>query len=193
MPYTSTKPVTVILWGELGDRVIPRMDVEATTVKEVIQCLQVNYPQFDTTVMDLQARGYAYSVILAEGDREYQLDGRYPERYPDFQITGKTLVITPVLAGRNIGKLFLGVAMIGIGLITGGTGFILGGIAMGLQSIFSGNPEAPNGEEDPKESLVVTGQTNTTAEGNRIPIIVGKFKVGDQLLSASYKTEFRAG
>jgi predicted phage tail protein len=193
MPYFSSKPTKVVLWGELGDRVVPEMDMEITTVKEAIQCLQVNYPGFDSTVLDLQSKGYAYSIVLMDGDREYQLDGSHPERYPDFQVSGKTLVISPVLAGRNIGKLFLGVAMIGIGLITGGTGFILAGIAMGLQSIFSGNPESPEKEGDPKESLVVTGQTNTTAEGNRIPIIIGKFRVGDQILSATYKTEFRAG
>lgn len=184
------KPVKIILWGKLGELVVPEIEAEVSTLKEALLCLDANFPHFFPTILDLQAQGYAYQLILSDENMCLEFDGNKPEVYADFLIEGKTLTISPVIAGASLGKLFMGLALVGIGLITGGTGFILAGIAMGLQSLFSGHPDKPK-EGDP-ESIVVSGQTNTTSEGTRIPIIIGEYLVGDQILSATYKTEYKA-
>jgi predicted phage tail protein len=187
----SKKPVKIVLWGVLGELVVPEIEAEVSTVKEALLCLDANYPHFFQTILDLSAQGYHYQVVLSDENICLEFDGTKPEVYANFQIEGKTLTISPVIAGAGgLGKLFMGLALIGIGIATGGTGFILAGIAMGLQSIFSGNPDKPK-ENDP-ESLVVSGQTNTTSEGTRIPIIIGEYLVGDMVLSATYKTEYKA-
>lgn len=183
------KPVRIVLWGKLGELVVPEIEVEVSTLKEALLCLDANY-NFFQIILNLQAQGYAYQLVLSDNNMCLEFDGNKPEVYADFLIEGKTLTISPVIAGASLGKLFMGLALVGIGLITGGTGFILAGIAMGLQSLFSGHPDKPD-EKDP-ESIVVSGQTNTTNEGTRIPIIIGEYLVGDQILSATYKTEYKA-
>lgn len=184
------KPVKIVLWGKLGELIIPEMEAEVSTLREALLCLDANFPHFFSTIMDLSAQGYCYQLVLSDDNVCLEFDGTKPETYADFMIEGKTLTISPVIAGSSLGKLFMGLALVGIGLITGGTGFILAGIAMGLQSLFSGHPDKPK-EGDP-ESIVVSGQTNTTSEGTRIPIIIGEYLVGDQILSATYKTEYKA-
>lgn len=186
------KPVKIILWGKLGELVIPEMEAEVSTLREALLCLDANYPHFFQTILNLQAQGYAYQLVLSDEKVCLAFDGDKPEVYADFLIEGKTLTISPVIAGSGgkLGGLFMGLALVGIGLMTGGTGFILAGIAMGLQSLFAGHPDKP--KEDDKESIVISGQTNTTSEGTRIPIIIGEYLVGDQILSATYKTEYKA-
>ena len=186
------KPVKVILWGTLGEKVVPEMTFYVATLREVILGLDANFPNFTPTILSLQGEGYAYQVIVSDNSTgvDLELDGSNPNCYSDFLVEGKTVTISPVVAGSNLGKLFMGVALIGLGILTGGVGFILGGILMGVQSLLSGHPEKPK-EGDP-DSLVISGQTNTTVEGTRIPIVVGKYLVGDQILSASYQTEYKA-
>lgn len=190
--FMFKKPVKVILWGKLGEMFVPEIEIEVSTLREVMQCLDANYPTFYSTILDMSAQGYQYQLVVSDEKVCYELNGNNPEVYRDFLIEGKILTISPVIAGSSLGKLFMGLGLVALGLITGGTGFFLAAAAMGLQSIFGGHPDKPGTEEQPKESLIVTGQTNTTAEGNRVPIIVGEFLVGDQLISATYKTEYRA-
>jgi predicted phage tail protein len=104
------------------------------------------------------------------------------------------VTITPVVGGSGgLGRLFLGVALIGIGILTGGTGLLIAGVAMTLQGILGGSPDAPKPEDKDSQSLVFSGAATTTAEGNRIPIVAGhEYIVGVQIVSFAIKSEYLA-
>jgi predicted phage tail protein len=176
---------TIALWGELGDR-YPAIQYEASTFKEALQGLFLNYPSLKN---ELIASEQLYQVVCSKDAWSMDLT----VNHADFPVRDATISIVPVIEGSgNIGKLIGGLALVAIGVATGGTGLIISGLVMGLQGLFFGNPKAPNKEDDPKSSIIGSGSLNT-AEGNTIPIVCGlvRFKT-PQLLSFTLQSEYKA-
>jgi len=175
---------TISLWGELGDR-YPPLDYEASTFKEALQGLFLNYP---TLKNELIASEQSYQVVCSTDKWKVDLT----QSHADFPVRNATITIAPVIEGSgNIGKLIGGLALVAIGVATGGTGLIISGLVMGLQGLFFGNPKAPGKEDDPKSSIIGSGSLNT-AEGNTIPIVCGvvRYKT-PQVLSFTLQSEYK--
>lgn len=176
----------IILTGDLATRFVPEFHADISTPKEAIACLSANFPDFQ-------------NYILGDEDNLYRMtvsgEGWAVDITPEnnlFPSYGKVITISPVMAGSGggIGKLLTGILLIGVGILTGGTGLIIAG-ALAVISNFFGNPDKPEGDE--QNSLVFTGPATTVAEGNRIPLICGKkFRVGVQVISSGIKSEYNA-
>ena len=96
------------------------------TPAEAIKLLCINYPEFAKDIFDLQKQGIFYKVQQVDIDLELS-DLFLP-------LGSHDLVITPVISGSgDVGKFVLGGLMIGVGIISGGAGFGVGG-ALGFGS-----------------------------------------------------------
>ncbi|NEQ64560.1 MAG: hypothetical protein F6K21_03460 [Symploca sp. SIO2D2] len=191
-PHSLT---TIQLNGHLGDRYTPEFQAYVQTLGESLRCLFANFPTLKDYLLQCDNQGYRYKVIVKGHNWETQLDPERAERLGGFPVQGMTVIIIPVIAGSGgIGRLFLGIALIGIGILTGGTGLLIAGIAMTLQGILGGSPDSPKPEDEDKQSLVFGGAATTTNEGNRIPIIAAhRYIVGVQIVSFAIKSEYVAG
>lgn len=122
--------------------------------------------------------------------------------------------IVPVMAGagRGIGTVLLGAALIGFGVITGGAGLTLGaawsaggmtfagylatniGVSLvlgGVSQMLAPQPKARDTPDRPenKPSYVFDGPVNTIVQGNPVSICYGRLIVGSQVISAGIATE----
>lgn len=176
----------IILCGDLAKRFTPEFYADIATPKEAIACLSANFPDFQNYILGDEDN--LYRVTVSTGNHDIEIT---PENNL-FPCRGKTITIAPVMVGSGggIGKLLTGILLIGVGILTGGTGLIIAG-ALSVISNFFGNPDKPDGDEN--KSLVFTSPATTVAEGNRIPLPCGKkFRVGVQIISSGIKSEYNA-
>ena len=129
--------------------------------------------------------------------------------------------IVPVIsgAGRGVGKVLLGAALIGIGMATGGitfasffnpamvpyapgfasaTGLVKASIVLGGALVLSGVsdmlfplPKLPEfkSEQDPQLSFSFSGTQNTSRAGTPVPIVYGEIVTGSVVISGAIDTQ----
>jgi predicted phage tail protein len=148
---------TIKMWGPLADRFSPEIQADITTAREAISAVCANHPDFRHFLIENPC-----VIVVSKGDWERQIT----ELSIDYPVSGATITFVPVAEGSG---LLGGIPLTGIGIATGNLGFIIAGVAMGLQSIFFGNPEA---KEEPASSYFQGGNYNV-AEGSAIPIACG--------------------
>ena len=174
---------TVKLAGELGAIFKPEYQGVAYTLRESLQMLYSQEPEIKHHFINSLCQ---YQLVLGEANIPIN-----PEHY-DFPIAGKTLVIVPVLEGSGtVGRLIGGLALVGLGVLTGGTSLIVAGAVMAAQSLFFGYGASPSDEEQKRSEILGTGNLNT-AEGNPIQMVYGNnVMVGSlQVLSFAIKSEY---
>ncbi len=129
------------------------------------------------------------------------------------------LHIVPVPVGSKkagVGKILLGVALIGAAIVTGGGAAVLAGqigafatgsagltmslglgmlggamVISGLATMMMPTPEAPDpnsGEEQPA-SFLFNGPVNVSQQGHPIPIVIGRYRVGSIVGSSGLSIE----
>jgi predicted phage tail protein len=115
--------------------------------------------------------------------------------------------IVPVVAGAGGGgKILGGIALIGLSFVPGlnvavwagasatfssiafnlGISMVLGGVSQML----AGSPKAPTPAERPdnQPSYAFNGAVNVTAQGNAVPILIGRMRVGSVVISSGLST-----
>jgi len=176
----------IVLWGELGETFAPETDGElladVSTPKEAINFLCANFPDFKNHVL---SQNTCYTMTCNGDNWEKEITPTTPG-YQSFPIQGKTLTITPVLAGsgETFGRVFSPILMIGVGLITGNTALIIGGVVQGLQSLLFGYPKKPSEEE---RSVNFQGGSPRTTEGTPIAIAIGSKVFVRDVMVVSYE------
>lgn len=196
---------TVRLYGHLGARFgrVHRLDVR--TPAEAVRALCATREGFRAYLLEHSAPGYRVRV----GREARDLEGLRLPADADIRIVPVTAG-----AGRGLGSVLLGAALVAVGVMTGGfgagltlssawaaggatfAGYLAGNIGMSL--IFSGiaqalapqpkTPGAPNRPES-NPSYVFDGPVNTAAQGNPVPVCYGRLIVGAQVVSAGIAAE----
>ncbi len=171
------------------------------TPKEAVKALCVVLPGFEQFLNTSQRRGLTYSVF--SGKRNLML----PELEMDNSSTD--IRIAPVIIGSKQAGMFqtvLGVALVAIGAIVGvmtswtgvggviGAGMVKVGSAMALGGVIQMlSPQAgglaSKQDADNKASYAFGGVTNTTAQGNPVPLLYGKRRIGGAIISAGIYAE----
>lgn len=187
---------TIHLYDELAQEFTSSLVADITSTRDAVDALQANYPTFRQTIIRQASEGYAYKIVVGDSWQLGEEDLEKP-------IGRQSIHFYPVIAGSgNIGKIVLGVALLGVGLLA--TGPILGvsattialvGGSLALQGILGlfANPttEDPNTEDETKPSLVMSGVVNTVASGGRIPIAYGRGLIcGSQVISAAVRSTY---
>lgn len=202
---------TVHLHGSLGERFGGPYTFRAKSIRQIGSALAVNLPGFRQAVADGQFR-----VVRGPLDGAADIDG--DELDIGLGATAEVHVV-PVVAGaiRGIGKVLAGAALIGgallfapaagLGASVFGSGTWLGGItygnilmtgvAIGLGGVAQmlspqigvgdyGDRETP----DQRSSFLIRGPTNTTEQGQPIPLVFGRdVIVGSVVISSGIATE----
>jgi len=193
---------TVRLYGELAEFVGHKeLDAVITSTADAMRFLVSNFPGLEAHMAD------RYYQVLVDDYEIGEEDIHNPIGQSDISIVP---VITG--AGGSSRKLLLGAALIGVGIISGGTGFALnatqgvgffgGGLAaqaanvgvglalMGVSEMLFPQPKPQefNNEQDPRISFSFSGVQNTSRAGTSHPIVYGEIVTGSVVISAGIDT-----
>tara|TARA_Y100000401_G_scaffold46013_1_gene35372 strand:- start:3588 stop:4202 length:615 start_codon:yes stop_codon:yes gene_type:complete len=194
------------LYGELAEFVGHKeFEIEASTIPKAVSFLVNNFPQIEPY---MNPQYYQVKVgDYAVDEEEIQLPIGQQE----------DIHIVPVIAGagRGIGKILLGAALIataffvpqGLALKKGiatGFGFAkAGALAKGLVYVGASlmlqgvsellfplpKPKEFNSEEDPRISFNFGGTQNTGRAGTPVPVVYGEIITGSVVISGAIDTE----
>ena len=194
------------LYGELAEFVGHKeFEIEASTIPKAVSFLVNNFPQIEPY---MNPQYYQVKVgDYAVDEEEIQLPIGQQE----------DIHIVPVIAGagRGIGKILLGAALIataffvpqGLALKKGiatGFGFAkAGALAKGLVYVGASlmlqgvsellfplpKPKEFNSEEDPRISFNFGGTQNTGRAGTPVPVVYGEIVTGSVVISGAIDTE----
>lgn len=180
----------IILHGYLRRRFGRSFDLNVSTPAEAVHALSVQLKGFPAALRRGEFRVIRGRLALAEG-----------QMFDPFGLDTE-LNIVPVAcgcSGKGVGKIILGVALLGIGwAVAGMSGAALFGVksatftAMGIGSVLCGlgqmlspTPTIESNEgAATKQSYLFSGVTNVTEEGNIIPVAYGTVWCGSLVLSA---------
>jgi len=193
---------TVRLYGELAEFVGHKeLDAVINCTADAIRFLVTNFPKLEAHMAN------RYYQVLVDDEEISQDEIHYPIGQSDISIV-------PVITGSggNTGKFLLGAALIGVGIVSGGTGFALnstqgfgffgGGLAakvanagvfltlMGVNEMLFPlpKPQEFSNEQDPRISFSFSGVQNTSRAGTSHPIVYGEIVTGSVVISAGIDT-----
>ena len=194
------------LYGELAEFVGHKeFEIEASTIPKAISFLVNNFPQIEP-YMNPQYYQVKVGNYAVDKEEVYYPIGEQEDIH-----------IVPVIAGagRGIGKVLLGAALIataffvpqGLALKKGiatGFGFAkAGALAKGLVYVGASlmlqgvsellfplpKPREFNSEEDPRISFNFGGTQNTGRAGTPVPVVYGEIVTGSVVISGAIDTE----
>lgn len=185
---------TIRLYGVLGSTFgrVHRLAVDSR--QEAIKALSVVIPGFEKYLLTSKARGLTFAVF--DGKRNISKDEL------EFTISDE-IRIAPIIIGSKQAGIFqviLGAILIvagyftfgttsayGVSMIMGGASMALGGVIQMLTPVQGGISmrESP----DNKPSYAFGGPVNSIAQGNPVPILYGRRRIGGAIISAGIYAE----
>jgi predicted phage tail protein len=194
--------VKVKLLGELGRKFGRSYEFMALSPKEVLSALSNQLDGFREYLRGAHENGVFFKLVTADPDG---ID------YNECMMPCDTLVIAPVItgaggSGMSIGKILLGVVLIGLAFIPGigtaaagaaagtmtsiGTAlFSVGGALLfgGIAALLTPTPKAPKENE---QSFLFDRAVDLTSQGLPIPLLYGEFlAVSPLVISSAISTE----
>ena len=180
-----------------------RFELDVVTPGQAIRALIANFPQLERWLLDSEKDGVAYRVTV--GKQKATEEDVSPLLLPFGE--REVFSITPVIAGagRGVGAVLLGAALIATAVFTGGASltFGLGGFAGGLgvsaaigniglglvllgaAQMLSPTPQQRKVEEAQQlESFSFSGIVNTARQGVPVPIVLGRAYAGSVVVSS---------
>ena len=172
-----------------------RFEFDVSTPAQAIKALCVNFPGLDKWLIDSEKDGVGYRVAIS---KEKVGEGDMSPLFMPFS-DREVFSITPVIAGagRGLGQILAGVAIVGLTLIPGGlpisgalaTKIGLFGGALILNGIATAISPQPNldstlDESVQLESFTFSNVVNTSKQGLPVPIAYGRVFVGSAVLSS---------
>ena len=183
----------------------------------------VGYKEFDVEV-DSLAKAISFLIHNFDGIDKFMSNKYYEVKVGDFSISeeeihypiGKEDIhFIPVIsgAGRGVGRILGGAALIGLTVATGGFGgatigtFGLGAGTIGVRKIAVGigasmvlsgvsemlfplpKPKEFSSEQDPRLSFNFSGTQQTSRAGTPVPIVYGEIFTGSVVISGGVDTE----
>ncbi|MCK6894647.1 tail assembly protein [Enterobacter bugandensis] len=197
MTFLTGQPMrTIRLYGILGSTFGREFKLSVASPKEAVRALCVIVPGFERFLNTSKQRGLTYAVFSGKrnlNDDELSMD----------QSTAD-IRIAPVILGSKRGGVFqtiLGVALLAVGAVASyfgggavgvplmqfGAAMALGGVVQMLSPQTTGL--ASKQSADNKASYAFGGVTNTTAQGNPVPLLYGRRRIGGAIISAGIYVE----
>jgi len=180
---------TVKLLGVLGDEFINEIKLCVNSVHEAMWALCNIYPKFKPWIIEQGRYGLAYEVFIG--------DWQIEERHLDIPNGGATITVVPTIlgSGGGLGKILLGVALIGIGVFSGGAGFLglsstsllLAGGSLLLSGLVGGKQPKAEDKGVPN-SLIFNSQPAVTKVGAAKPLCFGVHLCSGLIVSGRIRT-----
>ncbi|GGD63491.1 tail assembly protein [Caballeronia grimmiae] len=193
----SDKLRTIRLYGVLGVRFgrVHRLAVASTS--EAVRALGVLLPGFRKFMLTAKDNGLTFAVF---NGRRNLAEDELPHPVGDEEIR-----IAPILIGSKSGGLFqtiLGAAMVVVGAVASaygqpwgaqliglGASMALGGVIQMLSPQTTGLASTSG---DNGTSYYFNGPVNSAAQGDCVPIVYGRMRVGSKVISAGIYAEDQA-
>ncbi|WP_174868178.1 tail assembly protein [Pectobacterium polaris] len=188
------QPKTIRLYGVLGATFGRVHRLAVGSRQEAIKALCVIIPGFEKFLLTSKSRGLTYAVF--DGKRNLSKDEL------EFNVSNE-IRIAPIIVGSKQNGLFqviLGAILvvagyftfgttstIGVSMMMGGASMALGGVIQMLTPVQGGLSmrESP----DNKPSYAFGGPVNSIAQGNPVPILYGRRRIGGAIISAGIYAE----
>jgi predicted phage tail protein len=178
--------MTVLLYGHLRRAFGKYHRFAVRSPAEAVRALRANFPGFERQVLAHNEPGY-HVLVGRESRDEKTL------HHPADDV----IRIVPVVAGAKRNGVFqtiLGIVLIVVGTYFGMQPLIAAGVSMllgGIVTMLSPQPKTKGPAEKPENlpSYGFDGATNTTAQGNPVPLAYGRIIVGSQVLSVGLSTD----
>lgn len=191
----------VYLEGEIGEKFGKEFEIQANSFGKVIQCLEVNFPEFRNYLIDCAEKGINFTCQVADKPIE-------DERELLLQYEEGDMIITALPAGSKsgIGKILAAAVLITIGILTYGAGTAVGASAFmakwgtvigmslitmgvslgmaGIQQLMAPDPSVDNQQD---ESYLFQGSGQNILEGDPVPVLYGKLRVPGRPISFEVK------
>lgn len=165
-------------------------------VHEASRALAATVKGFEQFMISSQRRGLTYAVFRGKKN--------IAEENLGFPVSGEVIRIVPVILGsKKAGVLqtilgavlvvvgavatYFGGGVIGVPMMQFGGAMMLGGIVQMLSPQPAGL--ASKQSADNKASYAFGGVTNTAAQGNPVPLLYGKRRIGGAIISAGIYVE----
>lgn len=196
MPILIPEVKFIRLYGVLGTKFgrVHRLAVD--TPIEAMKALSVIIPGFQRFMLESKERGLTFAVF--EGKRNLGKDDL------PLQANGTDIRIAPIIIGSKKAGIFqtiLGAVLVvagaiaqfvygqpwGTNLMMMGGSMMLGGVIQMLSPMQGGL--ASRQDPDNKPSYAFGGPVNTIAQGNPVPILYGKRRIGGAIISAGIYAE----
>lgn len=192
---------TIRLYGKLGAKFGREFKMAVTSPAEAVQALCSQLPGFETHLTESKDNGVGYAVFNGKHNLSV-------EQLSNLTAVDEEIRIAPIILGSKSGGVFqiifgavlvvvgalvlyffgwTGIgAIIGKALITMGISMIIGGIVQLLMPAPKGN--SAKDKADDLASYAFNGPVNTQAQGNPVPVLYGRLKVGSAVISAGITT-----
>jgi predicted phage tail protein len=180
-----------------------RFEFVADTPAQAMKALCVNFPGLAQWLVDREAEGMAFRVTRGRD----KITNEAPEGLVLPWSEREVFSIAPVIvgAGRGVGRILAGVALIGLGFLAGGGFFgaafaknlgliaavktvgvslALGGVAELISPMPSMGGLTSGKEAARLESFSFSGIVNTSKQGMAVPICYGRAFVGSAVISS---------
>ena len=182
------------LYGQLAKFVGHRvLEADVATAAEAVRFLVTNWPELERHMADQHYRVRTAATDLGEEDLHNPM--------------GQELRIIPVIAGAGaVGRILLGIALIGLSFVSFGSSTVFAGIASkgaaaafgskallllgtslvlgGVAQLLTPTPTLNRDEGDPRKSFSFSGVQNTSRAGLPVPVVYGEMLVGSVVVSA---------
>lgn len=181
---------TVRLYGELGARYGRVFHLAVASAAEAVNALCNMIDGFEAHLMESKDRGVGYAVFLGKTNiREDQLTapvGREEIRIAPITSGSKKNGLFQIIVGAVL--VIVGVVLMyfgqvwAINLVKMGAGLIAGGIVQ----LLSPQPKKFKPQERPENdpNKYFSGPVNTEAQGQPVPVLLGRAIVGSAVISA---------
>ena len=201
----------VKVYGALRERLGQcRFELEAATPAQAIKALCVNFPGLDKWLIDSEKDGVGYRVTVSKEKATEQDISPLIMPWSEKDVFS----ITPVIAGagRGLGAILAGVALVGLAVASAGAGFALGAqgvgfiatgavpsalaaaagnigvglVFFGIAQTISPQPSLDStlDESVQLESFSFSNVVNTSKQGLPVPIAYGRVFVGSAIISS---------
>lgn len=177
----------VILDGPMGTRFGREWDLAVSTPAQALQLIEANKPGLTAWIRGNASKYANYRVSITDSaGKKMRLDG---DTFNLHRSQPAIIRFTPVTAGASAGlRIVVGVALMISAIWLGPPAFYAGAsMALGgLIEILSPRPKTSteSSSDDSINSYYFNGPTNTTTQGNPVPLIYGRCLVGSQAVSS---------
>jgi len=184
--------------GDMGDRFLPRLQIDCETPADVFRCMDANFPDFKQYLIQKHEEDTRFDIQVGNDYLEY------PEECL-MEIGDQDIIITPVPAGsgKSFGKILAAIAIVIITVKTFGTGgtfmakltsaagtfggkvglAVAGSLAMtGLAEMMAPDPSV-DADMEMDQSYLFDGNQDAVTLGNPVPLVYGKMRVPGQPIS----------
>lgn len=182
----------VRLYGILGSTFGRVHILVVSTPQEAIKALSVTIPGFERFLQTAKERGLTFSIFVGKnniGKDELEFSGGEDIRVAPVIIGSKKAGLFQTILGAVlvVAGAFLSWTPVGTPMMMMGASMMIGGVIQMLSPMQGGlaRRESP----DNKPSYAFGGPVNTIAQGNPVPILYGKRRIGGAIISAGIFAE----